>query len=374
MRERSIYIGIAVMLLAAFAIGGWRSRHAVSGGADGVVGLTLLTTEDKASWVRAEVYRFNYENNRKYHVTFAYADARSGMQSILNGVRKPTLWSPDNPMWISQASNVWRSRRGTPLVDLQDPSSYRVFLRTPVVFLTTREKAPYLRGLLGGSDPWRGVSGAGRRPAPWGKLWFAHADPLVSNTGMLTLAMMLSEYARENNGSGDMLKTAGRPEFGAYLSDLERGMKYDPACAAGSYALTEDYLKNANGRDFITSYESIALGAAEHNPDLAVVYPNPTLEAQQSMCVLNAPWVTPAQREGALAFMAYVRSDRALRDGLKYNMRPDTASDDLSLAPKLRAHAAQGFQVNYSAEDVPPYDSLNVAAAQWEAHARTASR
>ena len=72
--------------------------------------------------------------------------------------------------------------------------------------------------------------------------------------------------------------------------------------------------------------------------------------------------------------MAYVRRDQALRDGLRYNMRPDTASDDLSLAPKLRAHAAQGFQVNYSAEDVPPYDALNIAAAQWGSHARTASQ
>ncbi|BDI30405.1 hypothetical protein CCAX7_24560 [Capsulimonas corticalis] len=378
MRERSIYIGIVVMLLAAFAIGGWRSRHAstLSGVGEDVVNLTLLTTEDKASWVRAEVYGFNYENSKKYHVTFAYADARSAMQSILNGGSKPVLWSPDNPMWVAQASNAWRERRGTPLVDLQDPSSYRVFLRTPVVFLTTRDKAPYLREKLGGGDPWRSVYdlSMGRREAPWGSVHFAHADPLVSNAGMLTLGMMLNEYARESHGSGDMVQTASRPEFGAYLSDLERGLKYDPSCAAGSYALVEDYLKNANGRDFITAYESVALGAAAKTPNLAVVYPNPTLEAQQSMCVLSAPWVTPAQRAGAQAFMAYVRRDQALRDGLKYNMRPDTASEDLSLAPKLRAHAAQGFQVNYSAEDVPPYGALNIAAAQWGSHARTASR
>ncbi|MCW3062081.1 MAG: hypothetical protein JWQ02_3902 [Capsulimonas sp.] len=377
MRERSIYIGIVVMLLVAFAIGGWRSRHANLGGSgDGVVNLTLLTTEDKASWVRAEVYRFNYENNKKYHVKTVYADARSGMQAILNGAQKPALWSPDNPMWIAQASNVWRGRRGTSLVDLQDPSSYRVFLRTPVVFLTTKGKAPFLRAHLGGSNPWRSIAdmGSGHLNAPWGGVHFAHADPLVSNAGMLTLGMMLNEYGRENNDSGDMVKTAGRPEFGAYLSGMERGFQYDPSCAAGSFALVEDYLKNPNGRDFITAYESAALGAAEKDPNLAVVYPNPTLEAQQSMCVLNAPWVTPAQREGAQAFMAYVRRDQALRDGLKYNMRPDTPGDELSLAPKLRAHAAQGFQVNYSAEDVPPYEALNLVAAQWRRHVHTASR
>ena len=213
MRERSIYISIAVMLLVAFAIGGWRSRHAYSGSGDSIVNLTLLTTEDKAGWVRAEVYRFNYENNKKYHVTFAYADARSAMQSILNGAQKPVLWSPDNPMWVAQASNVWRRQHGAALVDLQDPSSYRVFLRTPIVFLTTKDKAEYLRGQLGGPNPWRGVHdlSMGRREAPWGKVRFAHADPLVSNTGMLTLGMMLNEYARENNGSGDMLQDGRTP-------------------------------------------------------------------------------------------------------------------------------------------------------------------
>ncbi|MGO8672136.1 MAG: hypothetical protein ACLQVD_12310, partial [Capsulimonadaceae bacterium] len=159
---------------------------------------------------------------------------------------------------------------------------------------------------------------------------------------------------------------AAEPGFGRFLSDLEKGMVVDQASHEGTAALTSSFVDNPESRDFIVTYENLAYQAARSRHDLVAIYPNPTEVAEQSVCVLDAPWVSPDQAAGARAFMDYLGRAKALMTGEHYNMRPDisTESDD-ALDQRLAAAGAQGFQQTYTSEESPPYYALNTAAALW---------
>src|SRR2546425_501194 len=85
------------------------------------------------------------------------------------------------PSWPARLAEAWRERRGSSILQTTDPNAYRVFLRSPLVFLTTRQKAESLRPLLGGATPWKALRelSLGKRRVPWGRFRFSHADPLT---------------------------------------------------------------------------------------------------------------------------------------------------------------------------------------------------
>ena len=117
-------------------------------------------------------------------------------------------------------------------------------------------------------------------------------------------------------------------------------------------------------RDFITAYESAALAAVTANPDLVILYPGPTANADQTIYQLSGAWVTDSQKTTAAAFLDFVSKPDALSDGVQYYFRP-AVNGGQTLAARLTPATAGQFQQSYSSVDLPPYDALNEAAAQW---------
>lgn len=366
---------IILIFVLGIAIGGyrlWRGPSAGPGffGGSGVVEIPLLTTATKADWLSDEINAFNKAHGDKWKLTISTIESREAMHAILDGKTKPVLWSPSSPIWIARLAEVWSQQHHQTIVDMADPASFKVFLRSPIVFLTTRDKATFFKRALGGSKSWAAVRelSLGRRRTPWGAFRFSHADPLNANSGMLTLGMILTEYGQQAGQSGSLENVANSSGFIQYLQELERKLVYDAPAEQGSSPLTNAFAENPSSRDFITTYESSAMSAADTHADLAVVYPNPTAVSEQSVGVLSADWVTPPQREGAQAFMAYLGSPEALADGIKFHFRPAQSSGSLSLVSDLNRRSQQGFQETFSAIELPSYDALNAAAYQWRLH------
>ena len=189
------------------------------------------------------------------------------------------------------------------------------------------------------------------------------ADPLNASSGTLTMSLIISEYAREHGGAGDLSATAATPGFAAYLSQVNRAYVRDPS-AVGSSALEKAYVSDPKSRDFITAYESAALAAVEQNPDLVMVYPSPTAVADQSAVLLSAPWTSDAQKTTARAFLDFLSKPEALDDGVQYYFRP-SQNGAQTLSARLGPNAKAQFQSSYAQIELPPYDALNEAAAQW---------
>jgi ABC-type glycerol-3-phosphate transport system substrate-binding protein len=289
------------------------------------------------------------------------------MHAILTGKLKPVLWSPGSPMWPSRLAQVWKAQYSTTLLDMSDPNAHRAFLRTPLVFLTTKQKAKFLRPLLGGPTPWLALRdlSTGKKKTPWGKFKFSHADPLTSSSGMMTLGLILYDYGLRTGQSGNLERVATSTPFLNYVRQLETSLVYDKAAKDGTTALTKAFINNTSAYDVITAYESAALEAAPNNSNLAVIYPSPTALSEHAVTLLNGGWITKNQREGALAFISYLASPDALKEGLKYHFRPAQTGSDLSLNPELSRYSSQGFQQSYSAVELPSYTALNSAAFQW---------
>lgn len=331
------------------------------------VEIPFVITAAKKDWVQEQVDRFNEQHANKWRITPKPIPSREAMHSILSGKEQPVLWSPGSPIWPSRLAEAWSEKHSGAILDMSDPNAYRVFLRSPLVFLTTRKKAEFLRSRLGGPHGWQELKQLSQKPqsTPWGHFRFSHADPLTSSSGMLTLGLILFDYGQRAGRAGELEKVATDRQFVHYLSDLERSLIYDNPAEKGTTALTKAFLEDTSRYDMITAYESAALEAAPKDPDLAVIYPTPTAVSEHAVSLLSGPWVTPEQREGAIAFMTFLGGREALEAGMKYHFRPVQSSSSLSLAGELSRHAPQGFQQTFSSVELPPYNALNSAAFQW---------
>ena len=314
--------------------------------------------------MQSEIEKFNRQSQGG-KVSLQLAESRDAMHGILDGKMQPVLWSPSSPVWVYQLAHVWPGAHGgAQITDVNSSQSYRTLFKSPLVFLTTKEKAGFLRPLLSGPAPWEAVRqlSLGQRKAPWGKFQFAYADPLNASSGLLTMSLIVAEYVQSHNQS-DPIAAASTPQFAAYLSQINRAFVRDPS-AVGSSDLEKAYSANPSSRDFITADESAALAAVEQNPDLVLIYPNPTANADQAIYELSGPWVTDSQKTTASAFLDFVSKPEALQDGVQYYFRPAQNSAQ-TLLDRLSPAARAQYKSFYSAIDLPPYDALNEAASQW---------
>lgn len=331
------------------------------------VEIPFIITAAKKDWVSTQIGQFNAAHAGQYKVVARPIPSREAMHSILNGKEKPVIWSPGSPIWPARLAQAWRQKNNSTIVDLNNPNGYRVFLRSPLVILTTRDKAKFLRPLLATPQGWINLRklSMGQIKTPFGPLNFSHADPLTSSSGMLTLGLILADYGGRTGRGGDLNALASNKDFLKYLSELERGLIYDAPAEKGTTALTKAFLADPARYDLITAYESAALAAAAKNPNLAVIYPQPTAVSEHAVSLLSGDWVSAEQKAGAEEFLQFLGSEGPLRDGVKEKFRPVVSGSDITLAPELSRYAAQGFQQSYAPIELPPYEALNTAAYQW---------
>ena len=182
----------------------------------------------------------------------------------------------------------------------------------------------------------------------------------------MTLGLILADYGQRTGQSGILDKVATDKKFWKYLTELEKGLVYDDAAEKGTTALTKAFIADPSRYDFITAYESAALEGVAENPNLAVIYPNPTAVSEHAVTLLSgAGWITPTQKEGALAFIQFLGGKESLESGIKYHFRPAQSGGGLSLNSELSRYSGQGFSQTYSSIELPSYQALNTVTFQW---------
>jgi len=335
-----------------------------TGGGAATVGaneLQIVTSASKRGWLNTQIDHFNSQSDVKLVPKFV--ETREAMQQIIAGKLHPALWSPSSVIWADRLAEVLEQKTGKSPLDTGDLNSYRSVLRTPIVFLTTKENAQTLRPLLSSPACWTNIQklSNGSIAFPSEFKW-AHADPLNANSGMLTLALIVADYANRTGQSGSIQNIANSPAFLTYFKSLESKIVYNAAVEKGSSALVKSFTEDPSRYSFITAYESSAFDAVKADPTLAVIYPNPTVNAENAVAFLNWPDLNPAQKTAAQAFMKFVASPDSTQEGLKEHFRPlrgaSSGSDIASLS-------GSGFESDYSAIDLPPYSVLNAVAFKW---------
>lgn len=337
--------------------------------------ILLVTDAAKKGWLQNQIYRFNLQNEGRYHVTTRFMDTREALQAILHDKEKPVLWSPSGSNWTVALADGWARSHpgGKNIVSVGDSDSYRTFLRTPLVFLTTKNKAPFLKKTLA-TEPWRGLHAlsSGKTKTPWGAFRYSYADPRASNSGFMVLGLIVSDYAARNPESRSPAQAANSDGFVRHLREMQSGFVAAPDVATrlDATALCHAFARGEIGCDLVVAYECDALAEAAKNPGLSVIYPAPTADAEQSVAILQGEWITPEKRLGAKVFLDFLATKESLAEGVRLRFRPLHATDAVSIEPQIARRRNQGFQNQYSTTQLPPYTVVNNADFQW--HTRIA--
>ena len=319
--------------------------------------IQIISSNTKKGWLADQIAAFNAKQGGGVKVVSKAVETREAMTGILNGQYKPALWSPSSVIWADRLGEVWQQKTRQSLLDTGDVNSYRQIFKSPIVFLTTREKAKFLRPLLE-NNAWANIRkiSDGKIRVPYGAFKWAHADPLNANSGMLTMALILSDYARKNGKSGSIGQVAKSRDFADYLGALDKNFVYDDAVKQGSSALVKSFAADPSRYDFVTAYESAALDQIIRNPDLVAIYPSPTVNSEQAVAALDWPDLSDVQRQAARDFLQFLASKSSVEAGFKEYFR--AARGDNSAISRYKS---AGLQSSYDAIEVPPYLALNDA-------------
>jgi hypothetical protein len=324
------------------------------GGGDSEGDIVVLTTGTKKAWLQTEIDKFNGQSTSG-HASMDVQESRDGMQHILAGAEKPDIWSPSSTTWTDRLAAIGPDKG---ISVGQSASDNRVLFQSPLVFLVVKSRLDQVRSILAGPNPFDHIARINQNGV---HIRFGYADPLAASSGMLTMSLLLNEYANLHNSS-DLVQVSESKGFAGWLGDVDKGL--DRTDTSGSSALEQGFENDPAGRAFITAYESAALTAVAAHPELAIVYPSTTANATQVAATVDGPWTTPDRTATAKAFLDFISTDDAATDALQYYFRP-AGNGGAMLAQRVASAGIDGYQEDYRAIDTPPYTAINNANVIW---------
>ena len=331
----------------------------------------FLYEKSLQKWIEPLRDQINAASKGRGELSVDYRGSRDGFRDILDGKSQPVLWNPADIYWTEKLRQAWRDpkyggRSGDIISDAPAVivTSRLVLVMRPdraQVFGVTSRRPEYRNqtwkllydlatkgwGPMGGSES-------------WGKLRLAHSNPLESNSGAQTLALMFAEYKREHPGA-----RPSSPEFQQFMGVIEKSVvKFQDT--------TSNVLKDlTSGKaDIAIAYEQNAVAKADEGEDIRFLYPSPTVLIRFPAVVLNAPWVTPEQAKDGQKVIDYLLSADAQKQLIERGFRPsrnDLRSEvDRQLNAGKRADA--GFLMSPAALDAAAdVATLNDLQFQWAA-------
>ena len=314
----ALVAGIAVVV-ALFASGGGSDRDAPkSGGTSapvapkGALKVSFAYSPEKEGLLLPLVKRFNAQGvkvgGKPVFVEAANLSSGDVESKIAKGQYEPVAWSP--------SSSLWGRLLNFEADQAYAPDASPSIVRTPLVFAMWQPMAEalgYPKKAIGFSDILDlATSGAGwgkyGRPE-YGKFKLVHTNPDYSTSG---LSAVVAEYyaatgKKEGLSEADLRSSAVRQKAKAieqsivhygdttlYISDQlrKRGLGYASAVAMEEATLVD--FNNHRGSQ----------------PKLVGVYPKEgTFYSDDPFIVLDAPWVSAEQREGAAAFQKFLAEE-----------------------------------------------------------------
>ena len=246
-------------------------------------------------------------------------------QAIVRGDTGIQVWAPASSQALAAFRADWDVRQGG------DPFLMNESLAlSPMAFVWWKDrleafeakyKAVNFRTIGQALDEKTGWAGIAQKPE-WGLFKFAHTHPAQSNSGLTTLVGYAYEFHHINRGL--TLAQVLDPAFQTWMQHL--AVSVTGLSNSTGTLMKEFVLKGPSAYDCIYVYESTAidfLKSAEGRwGELRIVYPQNNLWNEHPAVVLNATWVSPAQRAAGKAFIKFLLSEPAQQQALKHGLRP----------------------------------------------------
>jgi ABC-type Fe3+ transport system substrate-binding protein len=296
---------------------------------EAAVELTFEYSTEKKEWLEAAIVELA-KAHPAIKVKLAGKGSIESAAAILDGTSQPVLWSPADSYVANLLAADWQTKHGKALFPTAGDAAPQPLLLTPLVFAVWEDRAKVLRDSAGGQLTWKAIHKAvtakggwpaiGGKPG-WGFVKLGHTDPNRSNSGLQALVLMALEHF------GTQAVTAEHPldaKFQEFVKEIELGVtKLEPS--TGTF-MTDMLRFGPSKYDIALVYESLAVSQLDNAQgrwgSLHIYYPSVTIWSDHPVAILDAPWVTPAQRAAAEKVVAFLRSRPVQSTALRFGFRP----------------------------------------------------
>jgi Ca-activated chloride channel family protein len=337
-------LGVAVTAVILIAGLGGRGGSVPQPGAsaataDGSVRISFAYSPDKAKLLEPLIANYNaagaMAGGKRVVVVgqnIASGDAES---KIAAGRLKPTVWTPVSSLW----GRLLNHESDRSYVPDENPS----LVRTTLVIAMWAQMAEALghpQRRLGFGDILR----LARSDAGWGAFGhpefgafkLVHTNPDYSTSGLS--AVVAQYYAASGKSEGLRLRDVARAR--PAVKDIEQSIVH--------YGDTSLFIAQQLRREGLGYASAVAMGEetlVDYNlhrgsrPKLVAIYPREgTFSFDHPYVVLDAPWVTRAQRRAAESFRAYLADKLDAATAARFGFRPA----DPRVKPRAPMTAANG--------------------------------
>ncbi len=344
---------VLLTLLLAVALVGACAADSESGSGSDCAPVEVASSPEKVELLTKLASEFNDSNAAKsggcVSVHVSRKSSGAGATALVGGWRdtdldgpRPVIWTPSSSLW-GGVVNQRRTVAGEPAIV---PATGQSFMQTPLVIAMPRPMAQalgwpdtpigYVDLLKLAQDP-QGWASKGH--PEWGPFRLGKTNLNFSTSA---LAATTAQYYAATGKVRDLtLEDLDRPDVQTFSRSVESTVVH-----YGDTTLTflNNWYRNDARGTALTYVSAVAVEEKSvidynrGNPDgitqagevvrapkvpLVAVYPKEgTLFSDNPFFVLDAPWVTPAQRNGAGRFAEFVRQPANQRQVLRTGFRP----------------------------------------------------
>ncbi len=377
-RGRGLTIGLALLAILTAIV--WRAGVFGSSDTPGAsttakagpddIAVSFAYSPEKERLLVPLIAAFNQQrdevNGHRVVVTGQVVSSGDAAARIADDRLHPTVWNPSSSLW-GRLLNYDRDRSPVVVGDL-NPS----LVRTPLVIAMWE---PLARALGWPKKPigWADILAQARSARgwaayghpEWGRFKLGHTNPDFSTSGLSAVA---AEYLTATGKTeGLSVADVGRPDVRAAVRAIETSIvhygdttlffaerlaEFGPGYAS-AVAMEETTLLDFN--------ERLATDAGQR---LAAIYPKEgTFESDNPLIILNAPWVSADQREGANRLLAFLAGKVTAELAGQFGFRPPSPAAQ----PSARIGAANLVDPSQPKRRLvlPQPDVLNAIRKAW---------
>ena len=336
--------------------------------------VTVAYGSEKKSWFEEQIKAFEASgaktsSGRTIRIKADAMGSGEAMQGIASGALKPHVFSPAAGVYVTLLNSTWQSKAGNtkpiaPAGDALVLSPIVVAMWKPMAEALGWPNKPVSWGdMLKVSADKKGWGSVGH--PEWGRFKLGHTHPEYSNSGLL--AVLVEAYAGAKKTRGLSIADLDSKNTLAFLTSVE-GTVIHYGKSTGFFA--DKMLER--GPSYISAavlYENLVIESYSKKNDagmpVVAIYPvEGTFWSDHPYSILDAPWVDAEAREGAQAFLAFLKTKPAQERALALGFRPGDPAVSMG-APIDAAHGVDPKQPQTLLE-LPAAPVLEKLIATWQ--------
>lgn len=297
--------------------------------------IPFFCSTEKQGWLDAALQQFTRSgvqyNGKGIQVTAQYGGSLEFSNGIVQGTSTPPVaWTPASTIEVNRFLDSWKEKHPDQ-VNILVNNEQKSLVESPLVFAVWNDRAQVLLKKYQKIDwdtlhtalktnGWTDIGG----PTDWGKISFSQTKPDSSNSGLLTLILMLYVY---RNNPRRLTVSDVDEGFLKYMNVFEDAVNTFGR-SSGTYLSNEILIKGPAAYNIIATYENLVLSAqpqvkARHpGLDLLPFYPSINIVSDHPFVLFNHSGINAEQQAAAKILRDFLLDKPQQQLALHYGLRP----------------------------------------------------